>query len=219
MAGEMSRGPILVAVLLALLVPALHAAAQAPVLPQDTMPPADTIPSEAPVPRNAFLRAMVVPGWGHYGIGEYRRGTVYLAIQATSWAMLAKSIRRLDAARDIEAGITPLARDSVMADLALALQRAAQSADSADARRLASISGFNAALAQYPGLQGARDLVDSRKRHRQDWIVYTTVFTFAAAIDAYVTAHLRDFPQEITAVPAADGGVRLGVRLPLGTRR
>jgi hypothetical protein len=214
MAGDMTR-TLIFAALLALLLPAAQAASQAPVLPQDTMPPADTIPDEAPLPRAAFIRAMVLPGWGHYGLGEYRRGTVYMAIQVTSWAMLAKSIQRLGEARDTETGMAALGRDSVLMDLA----RAVREADSAAARRLASVAGFEAALAEYPGLQDARSLVTSRERHRQDWIVYTIVFTFAAAIDAYVTAHMKEFPSGITAVPAADGGVRLSVRLPLGTRR
>jgi hypothetical protein len=219
MAGDMTGRTLIFAALLALLLPAAQAASQAPVLPQDTMPPADTIPDEAPLPRAAFIRAMVLPGWGHYHLGEYGRGAVYMAIQVTSWAMLAKSIQRLDTARDGEAGLTALGRDSALMDLAVALHRATYEADSADARRLATIAGFDAAVAQYPGVQGARGLATSRQRHRQDWIVYTTVFTFAAAIDAYVTAHLKEFPSGITALPAADGGVRLSVRLPLGTRR
>jgi hypothetical protein len=201
--------------LLALLLPAAPASGQVPVLPQDTLPPADTIPSEAPSPRAAFIRAMVVPGWGHFAVGEYRRGVVYAALQVTSWAMLAKSIQRLDTARDAETALTQPARDSVLAELS----RAVMSADTARARQLVSLPGFEAALATYPGLQDARNLALSRRRHRQDWIVYTTVFTFAAAIDAYVTAHLRDFPQEISAGPSGDGGVLLVVRLPAGGKR
>jgi hypothetical protein len=206
---------LLIAALLALLLPTAETAAQVRILPRDTIPPADTIPQEAPLPRAAFVRAMVLPGWGHYSLGEYGRGSVYLAIQVTSWAMLAKSIQRLGQARDTEIGIAALGRDSVLMDLA----RAVQEADSAAARRLTSLAGFEAALAAYPGLQDARSLVTSRERHRQDWIVYTTVFTFAAAIDAYVTAHLKEFPSGITALPAADGGVQVSFRLPLGTRR
>jgi hypothetical protein len=198
------------AVLCVLLLPTARAAAQTVVLPQDTLPPADTIPREAPSPRNAFLRAMVVPGWGHFGIGEYRRGAVYLGIQATSWAMLAKSINRLDEARDMAGMLERAGRDS----LALAM-----AADTALARELSDPLRYERELAEYPGLQGFRDLANARRRHRQDWIVYTTVFTFAAAIDAYVTAHLKDFPEGITVAPAADGGVRLGLQLPLGTRR
>jgi hypothetical protein len=201
---------IMLAALCALLLPASPARGQGVVLPQDTIVPADTIPSEAPSPRAAFIRAMVVPGWGHFGIGEYRRGAVYLGLQATSWAMLVTTINRLDTARDAVRTIEAAGRDSLFALMA---------ADTALARELEDPFRFDQVLATYPGLLDARNLAGARRRHRQDWIVYTTVFTFAAAIDAYVTAHLKDFPQGITVAPAADGGLRLGMQLPLGTRR
>ena len=78
------------------------------------------------------------------------------------------------------------------------------------ARRAASA----AALLTYPGLQNARNLESSREEQRQDWIVYTAVFTFIAAVDAYVTAHLQDFPAEVSTSRSSDGGVSIGVRVP-----
>jgi hypothetical protein len=206
----MTLRPIVIAALCALLLPIAPAAGQGVVLPQDTIVPADTIPSEAPSPRAAFIRAMVVPGWGHFGIGEHRRGAVYFGLQATSWAMLLKTINRLEAARDAASILEGAGRDSLFAAMA---------ADTALARELEDPLRFDLVLATYPGLRDARNLAGARRRHRQDWIVYTTFFTFAAAVDAYVTAHLKDFPQGITVAPSADGGVRLGLQLPLGTRR
>jgi hypothetical protein len=79
--------------ILLLLLSAAPASAQDPVLPPDTMPVADTIPQELPSPRAAFARAMVIPGWGHVYVGEYRRGAVYFALQSTSWFMLVKTLR------------------------------------------------------------------------------------------------------------------------------
>jgi hypothetical protein len=186
------------------------ASAQEPVFAPDTLPPADTIPREAPLPRAAFIRALVVPGWGHFGMGEYRRGLVYAALQGTSWVMLGTTMNRLSDARADDRTLTVVARDSVFGAMA---------ADTAVARRLSDPVAFEEAVAQHPDLAGVRALVLARERHRQDWIVYTVVFTFAAAIDAYVTAHLRDFPVEVSAAPTRGGGMVLGLRLPLGAQR
>ncbi|HSJ05949.1 MAG TPA: hypothetical protein VK936_04555 [Longimicrobiales bacterium] len=176
----------------------------------DTLPVADTIPREGRRPLGAFFRAMAVPGWGHVSIGEYRRGAVYFALQASSWAMLGKTIHKLNDVKDRERRLAALGRDSLDALMA---------ADTAIARELEDPAAYEAALLEYPGVSGARALIVSRQRHRQDWIVYTVVFTFAAAIDAYVTAHLSDFPAEVTAVQASDGGVAVGLRVPVGAKR
>jgi hypothetical protein len=191
---------------------ALSASAQViPAAPQDTLlPPADTIPHEGPLPRSAFIRALLVPGWGHFGMGEYRRGAVYVSLQGASWFMLVKTALKLNDARDIEGGVAALARDS--------LQRA-MAADTAVANRLANPAAFDEAMLTYPGLVGARSLVSSRERHRQDWIVYTVVTTFAAAVDAYVTAHLAEFPADIMTERSRDGGTSVGLRVPIGGRR
>lgn len=186
------------------------AAAQDPVLGPDTMPVADTIPDEAPVPRNAFIRALLVPGWGHVYVDEHRRGGVYFALQSASWYMLLKTVGRLGEARELERRFTGFARDSL---------EAAMAADTALARELSDPQAYDEALAAYPGLQHRRDLVNSRERHRQDWIVYTAVFTFASAVDAYVTAHLRDFPGHLATGYSRTGGVLVQLTLPVGGRR
>ncbi|HUF49275.1 MAG TPA: DUF5683 domain-containing protein [Longimicrobiales bacterium] len=186
------------------------AAAQNPVLRPDTMLLADTMPQELPAPRAAFIRSLLVPGWGHAYLGENRRAIVYASIQTTSWFMLVKTLIRLGDISDRDAALTALARDS----LATAMAQ-----DTALARQLADPQRFETALLTYPGLEPARDLVGSRERQRQDWIVYTTFFTFASAVDAYVTAHLKDFPADITTSRSADGGFTIGVRLPAGARR
>lgn len=185
--------------------------AQVPVLPLDTVTAvADTIPDERPVPRNAFLRALVVPGLGHAYIDAPRRGGVYFGIQTASWYMLLKTAAKLNNARQIEQRLVRFGTDSLHAEMA---------ADTALARLLSDPIRFRQALEDYPGLEDARSLVESRRRHRQDWIVYTLVFTFAAAVDAYVAAHLADFPADITVTPGSGAAVNLGVHLNVGGRR
>lgn len=202
---------ILFLLVLMLLVSSATSRAAAQVAPPDTLTPVvEPIPREAPAPRAAFIRALLVPGWGHYGMGEYRRGTVYVALQGSSWAMLFKTMHKLGQARDDEGAINALAVDSLAGAMA---------ADTALAARLSDPAQYEAALLTYPGLQDARSLVESRERHRQDWIVYTLFFTFAGAVDAYVTAHLADFPVEITATRSRDGGSGLRFSVPVGGRR
>jgi hypothetical protein len=187
---------------------ALPATAQV-VAPPDTLTLInEPIPSEAPVPRSAFIRALIVPGWGHLSMGETRRAAVFIGLQGTSWFMLGKTIMRYNDAHDIELGLEALAIDSVEAEMAQ---------DTALARELTeNAAAYAQAVSSYPGLGGARDLARSRRRHREDWIVYTLFFTFAAAVDAYVTAHLAGFPADVTVSGSRDDGLSLGVRVPVG---
>lgn len=173
-------------------------------------PRADSIPQEANVPRNAFLRAMALPGWGHIYIGAPKRGAVFMALQGPSYYMLVKTIRKLNRAKDRAGILRATGRDSLDALIAT---------DTMQARLLGTPAAYDAALAAYPGLEGALNLVVSRQRHRQDWIVYTIFFTFAGAVDAYVAAHLRDFPADVTLTPEQAGGFRLELRIPTGSRR
>lgn len=184
--------------------------AQNPVFGTDSAAVADTIPDEAPVPAAAFVRALAVPGWGHAYIDEPGRGAVFFALQGASWYMLLKTMSRLGDARSVEDRLSGFGRDSL---------DAAMAADSALARELSDPAAYETALDGYPGLERARGLVGAREQQQQDWIVYTLVFTMAAAVDAYVTAHLKDFPVEFSAAPTRDGGAALGMRVTVGRSR
>lgn len=50
-------------------------------------------------PRDAFLRSLVLPGWGQSSIGAPGRGAVYFALEAGSLWMVYKADRRLQEAR------------------------------------------------------------------------------------------------------------------------
>lgn len=172
----------------------------------DTLPP-DTVPRETKVPRNAFLKALVLPGWGHYSIGAEKRGIFFTVTQGASWYMLVKTLRKLSRVQDRDDRLTGLAADSL---------NAAMAADTALARQLADPIAFEEALLTYPGLRDTRGLVGAREQQRQDWIAYTVALTLAAGVDAYVAAHLMDFPADITTGREPDGGVSLRFTLPVG---
>lgn len=53
-------------------------------------------------PRQAFLRSLVLPGWGQSSIGAPGRGAVYFALESGSLWMVYKSHQKLQEARELE---------------------------------------------------------------------------------------------------------------------
>jgi hypothetical protein len=53
----------------------------------------------------------------------------------------------------------------------------------------------------------------------QDWIAYTLFFTLASGVDAFVAAHLADFPADIETGRRPDGATELRISIPLPSRR
>lgn len=168
---------------------------------------ADTL--RGPSPGGAFFRSMAVPGWGQASVGSYTRGAVWFAIQSASWYMLLKTIGELSEIRGIESRRVAAVTDSLNQMIAT---------DSAAAAQLFDPIAFDNAIAADPGVAAARDLIDARREHRQDWIVYTLFFTLMSGVDAYVTAHLNGFPDVLLIEPRSDGGLDLGVSVPVGSR-
>ena len=79
--------------------------------------------------------------------------------------------------------------------------------------------GLEARLDTTQLVNGERSLVTSRKRHMQDWITYTIFFTLASGVDAFVAAHLADFPVQIGTQPQTNGSVDVRLSVPLPSRR
>ncbi|RMH19573.1 MAG: hypothetical protein D6701_04835, partial [Gemmatimonadetes bacterium] len=87
-----------VAALVALPVP--HASAQ--VLP--TPPPSDSVAADsvraaAVSPGTAFLRSLLVPGWGQASVGSVGRGAFYFVTESASAWMIVKTLGTRAAAR------------------------------------------------------------------------------------------------------------------------
>ncbi len=167
-----------------------------------------------PSPGGAFLRSVLIPGWGQAAYGAYFRGGVYFAAESGSWFMLLKTMGKLGEARDIESWRVGAVRDSIMAAIAT-------DEEVAEAYRRKP-GGIEAAVGQevdgHPAVVEIRKLVDARKEQREDWIVLTLFWMLASGVDAFVNAHLSDFPARVNAEPRPDGRLDLGVRLPVGGR-
>lgn len=167
-----------------------------------------------PSPGGAFLRSVLVPGWGQAAYGAYFRGGVYFAAEAGSWYMLLKTVAKLGEAKDIEAWRVRAVRDSVAAAIAADPKLVDQFKDPGSLEE-----ELDRAVNEHPGVIGSRKLVDARKEQREDWIVLTLFWMLASGIDAFVNAHLSDFPAKVNAEPRPDGRFDLGVRVPVGGAR
>ncbi len=162
--------------------------------------PAAAVPARGASPGGAFLRAVVVPGWGHASIGAYRRGAFYFVLEsATGWS-LAKAIERVHEAR----GRIRFREELLRSQYATA---GVLDADTVQARLDADET-----------LQDLTALESARRQQREDWTAIGIFLVFLSGADAYVSAHLQHFPApiEINATPVGNGRVDLsvGVKLP-----
>jgi Family of unknown function (DUF5683) len=151
-------------------------------------------------PRGAFLRAIVIPGWGHSAIGSYRRGAFYFVTEGiTAWGLI-KTHERI---KEVQGRIS-FAEGVVRSDLA------AQGVTDPDSIRMQLDSAAT--------LVDLRGLEKSRKSQREDWTALAIFLVLLSGADAYVSAHLQHFPAPMTldAQPAGDGrmDVSLGLKLP-----
>jgi len=166
---------------------------------EDAAPDSLVAPSEVS-PSGAFLRAVLLPGWGHASIGSYTRGGFYFAAEVTTgWGLLRTHVRLSEALDRIA-----FREDVIRAELA------ALGVEDADE--------IQAALEGDEVLEDLSDLVASREDQQEDWAALGIFLLFLAGADAFVSAHLADFPVpiDLNATPLPGGRLELsvGVRLP-----
>jgi hypothetical protein len=155
-------------------------------------------------PRGAFVRSLVVPGWGHLWAGSPSRAAFYVSAQgATTWMLTKSVLRRRSAERFLGAE-----RD----DVERALRRSGiQSGDS-----------IQVLVSADPRVRDREALVSIRSDQVEDWAALALFLTLLGATDALVAAHLSSVPEPLTfgfVAPAAAGGISLGVRVPVHGRR
>ena len=110
--------------------PADTTAARPLVLRGDTVPaaPGDTA-RRTLRPRDAFLRSLVLPGWGQSSIGAPGRGAVYFGLEVGSLWMVYKSDQRLSEARERERNLRASGQLAEGQSTGLVRQRRAQRED------------------------------------------------------------------------------------------
>ena len=123
-------------------------------------PRGDSVRPRPPIPPGtAFLRSLVLPGWGQASLQRNVTGGVFVAFEGVAIAMVWKSGWQLDFAR---------------------------------------------ARGKY---------VESHIQERQDWTVLLIFNHLLAATEAFVSAHLYDFPAALEARPLPAGGTGVGARI------
>lgn len=155
---------------------------------------ADTVQVEGVTPGGAFLRSVLVPGWGHAAIDSHLRGAFYAGAQGGIGWMLFRIHSRLNSA-----------------DARVALIES-------DVRARLELDGITDPQEQEEALEAdedvarARGLVESRRQQREDWIALGIFFALLGGADAFVSAHLKDFPAEPVFEASDDGRVGVGMR-------
>lgn len=146
--------------------PTVHLSAQVPDTSQAAPPlvttgalvvPTDTTHRIRPI--GAFLRSLLVPGWGQAATGRHVTGAVFATWEGVSAMMTLKAQSELNFLRETRSS-----------------------------------------------------LIDAKKQEVQDWIVLWVFNHLFSGAEAFVSAHLQDFPKDLQ-VRAFPGGV--GISLPV----
>jgi hypothetical protein len=141
---------------------------------------------------------LAVPGWGHVAIGSPGRGAFYFVAESAAAWMLVRTRARLNAAKRVQdfRFLEVLGR---LADAGVTDPEEVARAIDADTTLVA-----------------AGSLVEARSQQFEDWLVLGVFLAFFSGADAFVSAHLRDFPSpvgvDVTPFPS---GVQVQLRLPL----
>ncbi len=185
-----------------------------PVLPDSALQ--DPVPLPAPIqegeaeeadtlsgiitPGGAFLRSAILPGWGHARVGAYGRGAFYFLAEAASVFMVLKSQNLLELARD---------RVTLWEEIRTAEYRAQGTED---------LDEIEALLEEDEKVSEFRGLVEARSGQREDWMAMGIFLLFLGGADAFVSAHLADFPGAVEVNATPTGGVAVGMSIPLNFR-
>ena len=140
-------------------------------------------------PGGAFLRAVLVPGWGHVSIGANARAGVYFAItrRRISEAMSRANFREI------------LLREHL------------------NTQGVTDPDQIKGALESDATLADLKRLRESRGDQQEDLVAFGLFLLFLSGADAFVSAHLKDFPDPIAIEggPTNDGRLEIGLRLRL----
>jgi hypothetical protein len=162
-------------------------------------------------PRGAFIRSLILPGWGQEAFDAHVRAGVYFLGWAGNWYMNIRNYSRLGDIRNRYDVVREEIRDSLIAELPDSLQDDGIDDVTLDqAVRADTTSG---------GGNELRKLVRARVQQREDWIAWSIFWLLASGVDAYVTAHLSDFPAAIDVRPNRDRSVSVRLEVPLPRRR
>ena len=138
----------------------------------------------------------------HASIGSHTRGGFYFLAETSSAWMVVRTRVRLNDAKSVR-------------DLRLAEVR-----DRLIAEGIIDLTQILLAQEQDEGVIAAESLVEARSQQFEDWLVLGIFFVFLSGADAFVSTHLKDFPQPVgVAFRPGENALEVGVSLPLGSLR
>ena len=158
------------------------------------------LPTTASVsPGGAFLRAVLVPGWGHVSIGANARAGAYFAIESAVAYGIIRTRRRIS-----EAASRANFRE-------LLLREDLTTKGITDPNQIKNALESDATLADL------KSLGESRSDQQEDLVAFGLFLLFLSGADAFVSAHLKDFPDPIAIEggPTNDGRLEIGLKLRL----
>lgn len=155
------------------------------------VPSEDVLPRN---PRNAAIRAFLIPGWGSFYTGHPWRGLMWATAQTGFFTLgYSKQRESLDLQDDLQAAreaFIAMAPDSLLED-PVALEEA---------------------FDRTPEAVTIRSDLEQVEERREDWYAYFALATIFAAVDAYVSAQL----DPIRVGSDVNGRVTAELRLPVG---
>jgi len=140
------------------------------------------VPTRPPIsPRRAFLRSLLMPGYGQIALDRSVAAGIFAFVEVSALGMARRSALNLR-----EAKRAP--RDSIVDRYEIDPLTGAPVIDPETGQP-------NPAAFRTVGL---RERIKARRTHYEDWIAVLIFNHFFAAMDAYVAAHLWDFPAKVT---------------------
>ena len=150
-------------------------------------------------PGGAFLRAVLIPGWGHVSIGANARAGVYFAIESAVAYGIIRTRRRISEAVSRANFREILLRENL------------------NTQGVTDPNQIKGALESDATLADLKRLRESRGDQQEDLVAFGLFLLFLSGADAFVSAHLKDFPDPIAIEggPTNDGRLEIGLRLRL----
>ena len=150
-------------------------------------------------PGGAFLRAVLVPGWGHVSIGANARAGVYFAIESAVAYGIIRTRRRISEVTSRTDFRETLLHEELVT------------------QGITDPNQIESALESDATLADLKSLGESRSDQQEDLVAFGLFLLFLSGADAFVSAHLKDFPDPIAIEggPTNDGRLEIGLRLRL----
>lgn len=219
--NDVRRAVLVALALVAILVPRQSLVAQVQDQPGPTNVSAAQVSPEV-TPGGAFLRSALFPGWGHAATESYGRAGFYVATQAGSLWMLVQTVARHSVAQAALTTARQVARERAVASLDVVPRPPDDSEDEeAWAAYDEYVSAIELAVDSEPGVEERTARVESRDQQIEDWAAMSIFLVLLGATDAFVAAHLADYPEPLSldVGPGRFGGAELSFSVPVGIGR